>query len=82
MIIEYKFDIVKMMKMSLHLSFSIIQPLNFYFGSCTCIDVVNSALTFTGATGLIQQNFNGSNTDVSFTTAVSNSFWSPLEKIQ
>ena len=28
----------------------------------------------------IQTNFNGSNTDGSFTTAVSNSFLSPLEK--
>ena len=28
----------------------------------------------------IQQNFNGSNTDGSFTTAVSNSFLSPLER--
>ena len=28
----------------------------------------------------IQYNFNGSNTDGSFTTAVSNSFLSPLEK--
>ena len=30
---------------------------------------------------IIQQNFNGSNTDGLFTTAVSNSFLSPLEKI-
>ena len=30
---------------------------------------------------LIQENFNGSNTDGSFTTAVSNSFLSPLERI-
>ena len=29
---------------------------------------------------LIQKNFNGSNTDGSFTTAVSNSFLSPAEK--
>ena len=28
----------------------------------------------------VQQNFNGSNTDGSFTTAVSNSFLSPQEK--
>ena len=31
---------------------------------------------------LIQQNFNGSNTDGLFTIAVSNSFLSPLENIQ
>ena len=30
----------------------------------------------------LQLNFNGSNTDGSFTTAVSNSFLSPLEKIR
>ena len=30
----------------------------------------------------IQYNFCGLNTDGSFTTAVSNSFWSPLEKSQ
>ena len=30
----------------------------------------------------LQQTFNGSNTDGPFTTAVSNSFWSPLEKPQ
>ena len=28
----------------------------------------------------VQKNYNGSNTDGSFTTAVSNSFLSPLEK--
>ena len=33
------------------------------------------------STKLVQLNFSGSNTDVSFTTAVSNAFLSPLEKI-
>ena len=28
----------------------------------------------------LQQNFSGSKTDGSFTTAASNSFWGPLEK--
>ena len=55
-----------------------VYPFTFSSHLCTGLSVANSRATL--VLGQLWLNFNGSNTDGSFTMALSNSFLSPLEK--